>query len=421
MARAKSLPLLDHLRRELKPRTEAPFVFLVIQHLLADAPSLIRALLDLGCEKQDMTVIGIWYSTKVPVVAELKKHGFTVHTPTNDSDMERTVAQVVPKLLAQCKATKKRLAIVEDGGYAVPLIHDKHRTTAKLVAGAVEQTTRGLWKDERHQDSSGNLMFPVVSIPDCALKRNFEPPFVAEAVVNRLGSIMLNHLEDSLRDKEVVLVGYGSVGSAVASDLRSQGARVKVWDRVAVRRSAAAAAGFEVLQDEFDFGNAQIIIGATGAIDGPSIKEEHFLRRVVTDQAVLVSVSSRREEIEMPYLEKHAKRTQIRHVGGRYLLPDGREITVLADGAPLNFFEAESATSRAMQLILALLFEGARVLTEPGAKPMAQILRGGTIDEERLATLWLDIRHQRLHDPRFYDNVPKVGATIEQATAGSTS
>ena len=421
MPRSKSLPLLDHLRRELGAKSKAPFVFLVIQHLLADAPSLVRAFVDLGCHREDMVVIGIWYSTKKPVVAELTKQGFTVRVPANDSEMEAIVAEVVPALLARCKTEKKRLVIVEDGGYAVPLIHNRHSSLARLVAGAVEQTTRGLWKDERCADADKNLLFPVVSIPDCLLKKNFEPPFVAEAAVNRLGSIMLNFLEDSLRDKEVALVGYGSVGSAVAADLRNQGSRVKVWDRNAVRRSAAAAAGFEVLKGDLDFGNSQIIVGATGAIDGPSIREDHFLRRVIGDQAVLVSVSSRREEIDMPYLEKHAKRTELKHVGGRYALPDGREITVLADGTPLNFFEAESATSRAMQLILALLFEGARLLTEPGLNLAKQILREGTIDEDRLAKLWLDIRHQRLHDPRFYDTVSRVGATIEQATSASTA
>ena len=66
---SKELPLLAHLVDKLlaeggASHDDPQFVFILIQHLLTDAPSLVRCLRHLGCADEDMHVIGVWYSTK---------------------------------------------------------------------------------------------------------------------------------------------------------------------------------------------------------------------------------------------------------------------------------------------------------------------------------------------------------------------
>lgn len=166
------------------------YVLLLIQHLLRDSKSLMEAFVDAGANPRDMFIIGIPYSSKTNVIRELKKT-FKVFTPPFPID--EAVIDVVEQAVEVCKEKGKKLLIIEDGGYAVPIIHGwlietrkdggyikvpipiKSGETLEYCYGAVEQTAQGVWRDKEIE-----LKIPVLTTASSKLKRVLEAPEVAE-------------------------------------------------------------------------------------------------------------------------------------------------------------------------------------------------------------------------------------------------
>src|SRR5260370_5550219 len=116
--------------------------------------------------------------------------------------------------------------ILDDGGDATKVIHDRHPRLLAEIRGISEETTTGV-----------NRLYEMVR--DGSLKA---PAFTVNASVTKSKFDNLYGVRDSLVDgikratdvmvpgKMAVVCGFGNVGKGSAASLRSQGARVIVTD-----------------------------------------------------------------------------------------------------------------------------------------------------------------------------------------------
>jgi len=344
------LPLLHHYgEREKASEPLKGYVLILIQHLLSDVKDFLKALEVAGADKKRMFIIGIPYSSKEEVVAELKQK-YKVYAPTS-YPFDEYVEDALRKALEICKRESLSLLIIEDGGYAVPMIHERFRDYIGYCKGAVEQTTNGIWRDEELVLKRGlKFEFPLVSIPDCKLKREIEAPFIGKAVIRNI-QILLSKIGQFIEGKKVGIVGYGTIGRKIADEAKNQKAIVSVSEINPVKSLIARLSGFDTKSIPDLVKESDLIIGATGR---KSIGRAEILD--LKNNAVLASASSKRVEIDIEELESLCIERNPTEIGTYYELANGNKVLLLANGFPINFFSSESVPDRIIDVILTLMF-----------------------------------------------------------------
>lgn len=354
------MPLLHYYSQ--RNRVFDGYVLVLILHLLRDSLPFISALKTARANPKYMFVIGIPYSYKRKVVEQLKKQCPNVAVPISypfDDEVKKTLT----KALDVCRKTRSKIIIIEDGGYAVPCVHKDVKDVIVHCIGAVEQTTNGIWRDEELLDKGLTLGFPILSIPDCRLKKSIEPKFVGEAVVQNVRNL-LSRMDDFVAGKKVCVVGYGTIGEYIAKEAKNQNAIVSVADMDHVRLLTARFNGFITDSLENLLRESDIVIGATGRVP---IKREGILK--LKNNAILVNASSKQLEFDIKDLERLSIRKTRTDIGTKYELANGNNVFLLADGFPVNFFSSESVPGKIIDLILTLLFLGAVLLVRKKMKP----------------------------------------------------
>jgi adenosylhomocysteinase len=112
------------------------------------------------------------------------------------------------------------------------------------------------------------------------------------------------------------------------------GARVIITEIDPICALQAAMAGYEVTTVEDTLGRADIYVTTTGNKD--IIRAEHMLK--MKDQAIVCNIGHFDNEIQVDDLENTAgvKKVNIKPQVDKYLLPDGNEIFMLAEGRLVN-------------------------------------------------------------------------------------
>lgn len=369
---ARVLELMHGLRflantiKEDKGMVFEGFDFIFIMHFLVDLLGFTAAFRTLGLDltRSHFFQKQYLYPHRQGIADQLASDGADVQPLA-----EKSLYRIVSNILAQTERDGRRLIIVEDGGYIVPLIHRELSRYAGIVKGAVEQTTKGL----RRTREVIPLRFPVMSVADSRIKLDVEPPLIAAAVwanVNRL--LFYTHLFPDSTTTRVLIIGYGTIGKCLASHVRNLGFRVSIFDADVDRRDEAKRDGFTVCDDlcQLPAGDERlVIIGATGntSIDQTVIgKLKH--------NSVLVSASS--DQVEIGWKAINNLSTEAipvtavvdgSRIGTRFRLASNRhEITVLADGFPINFWNSESMPPRMSQVAMVPLFLSAVTIASGG-------------------------------------------------------
>ncbi len=389
------LPILESELQKIGKPIFGEYVLILIQHLLRDTISLIEAFAGAGANPSDMFIIGIPYSSKASIVKELKKT-FKVFTPSFPIDEK--VIDVVEQAVEVCKEKEKNLLIIEDGGYAVPIIHGwiiqtrkdggyikvpipkKFEEILEYCYGAVEQTTQGVWRDKEIE-----LRIPVLTIASSELKKVLEAPEVGNAVVRNIQEL-LSQRGEFIRGRNVSLIGYGTIGSEIAKALQNNRAVViGVADINPINLITARFDGFYTDSRMNLVTRSNIIIGATGRC---SIGKKAISKIAERGKdVVLVNASSKRMEIDVDALEELKEIKTATEIGTEYQMPEGNKILLLADGYPVNFYGgSESIPDGIMDVILTELFLCAKKLVNEDSSP--GIYENEVIDEKTLAELF---------------------------------
>lgn len=258
-------------------------------------------------------------STQDDVVAHLRASDMTVHGRRDDTldDHRANVAAVLdagPDIL------------LDNGGdLAAGIIA---RGAEAGILGGTEETTSG--GDRLRGELAGRVPFPMIVINDSLLKAIGENKHaVGQSVVEsfmRITNLMVP-------GRRFVVVGYGWCGRGVAHYLRQLGGKVAVVEVDELKAFEAALDGFRVssVLDLASWG--EVFITATGR---PGILTEPFFAEVA-DGAVLANCGHFPWEIDVAALKGGATAvTRVDEAIEHVDLPDGRRVTLLADGRMMN-------------------------------------------------------------------------------------
>lgn len=376
-------------RAALNSSTLAGCKLLVIQHVFDDLYHQIEAIISLGSDPADITIIGIPYSSRERVASQLRGLNCRVVLPSV-YPFDGIVTRCVLEIAIECVAEDKRFVIIEDGGYAVQVISQliaEDTISANLVMGAVEQTSRGTWLDRRIH-ASGHLPFPVIEITSCKTKLIAEPPYIANAVRSNIHSLLDSAGLDSAGIKTVgIYGGGGTIGYRLAKQFRDDG------DSVFISEISPDRSFLPLIRGDFDeitpenLRECDLIIGCSGST---SIGLPVFTG--LQNGAIIASASSRQVELDMDWLYGNSLASNpMGSVGDAVLgvtaasqfsfavVGESKSVTVLYDGYPVNFW-GSSLPDYVGDAILALLMEGALAISSgtleaPGVLPGETIMR----------------------------------------------
>ncbi|MEU6091717.1 NAD(P)-dependent oxidoreductase [Streptomyces sp. NPDC047085] len=205
------------------------------------------------------------------------------------------------------------------------------------IKAAVEVTRTGI---NRLRDI--NLPHPVFDLDRVPLKNNIHNRY---AVGLSTWNAFMSRTNLSLHGNVVVVVGYGEVGSGLASAAKSFGARVLVAEESAERRVIAEFEGYEVGALSVLAPHADVLVTATG--HEKVISADVMCR--LQDGCFLLNAGHSSKEIDRDLLgageEILPQVTSHRPFGGDIFLVAGGHIAnlVAGDGDSLNAFDLTAA------------------------------------------------------------------------------
>ena len=178
---------------------------------------------------------------------------------------------------------------------------------------------------------AGKLLVPAINVNDSVTKSKFDNLYgCRESLADGLKRAM----DVMLAGKVAVVAGYGDVGKGSAHSLRAYGCRVIVTEIDPINALQAAMEGFQVDTLESSLGTADIYVTTTGNKD--VITVEHM--QSMKDQAIVCNIGHFDNEIQVDALNTlpGVKKINIKPQVDKYVLPNGREMFLLAEGRLVN-------------------------------------------------------------------------------------
>ena len=217
--------------------------------------------------------------------------------------------------------------ILDDGGDATKIIHEKYPKMLEEILGLSEETTTGVHR-LKEMEKNGTLKVPAINVNDSVTKSKFDNLYgCRESLVDgirRATDVMLS-------GKIALVAGFGDVGKGSAASLKSAGARVMVTEVDPICALQAAMEGYEVVDLDDVPSIPDIFVTATGNVD--VITLEHM--RKMKDQAIVCNIGHFDSEIQINSL-KNYKWDEVKPQVDTVTFPDGKKIIVLAKGRLVN-------------------------------------------------------------------------------------
>ncbi len=241
------------------------------------------------------------------------------------------------------------------------------RGLVEKMIGGCEETTTGVIR-LRAMARDGKLLYPVVAVNDADSKRLFDNPIgtgqsALDGVIRATGML--------LAGRDVVVVGFGNVGSGIAHRLKGMGARVTVVEVDPIKALKAVMDGFNVEPMRKAAEHGELFITATGDIS--VIRREHF--ELMKDGAILANAGHFDVEINKKDLEELSERNErIAPCIDMYVLRDGRRIYLLGEGRLVNLVCAEGHPYDVMDMSFSLQALSAKYLAENEGRLPRQVL-----------------------------------------------
>lgn len=366
-----------------EPLTGHAAIFTI--HHQTDFVLLLEKAVQLGVEPDLVTVIDKEYRYRLShrVDAHIRDRlGVSVYRYSEiDEGITEHIRKVEKARVDHGAETWVPTLIVDDGGYILPRLHESFEPFLNLFKGTVEQTKSGIWKLRPFE---GEHRMPVFSVAESELKATVEAQGVAQAALTSLRRLLPAEKFDGRR---AVVVGFGTIGEALAELLRRQNVDVQIADSSPSRLVAARERGFQVSEDLAGLiGEVQpryiLSCAEPGAVGAAAFE------RIERD-CVLVSLTSRDVAFDKEALEQLCVSSPFGTVGTLYVPRKNSDCKILlvADGFPVNFHFAESMPNQQSDLVMASLLAGVITLAnadppwQPGndSKRANDILNEGTL------------------------------------------
>jgi adenosylhomocysteinase len=217
--------------------------------------------------------------------------------------------------------------ILDDGGDLTQIMHEKYPELLQDVKGLSEETTTGVHRLYEMMEH-GELKVPAFNVNDSVTKSKFDNLYgCRESLVDgikRATDVMI-------AGKICVILGYGDVGKGCAQSLRGLGATVWITEIDPICALQAAMEGYRVVTMDEAAGSGDIFVTATGNVS--VITHDHM--RAMKNEAIVCNIGHFDSEIDIAGLRQYPWdniKPQVDHV----IFPDGKRITVLAEGRLVN-------------------------------------------------------------------------------------
>src|SRR5690348_10365796 len=229
--------------------------------------------------------------------------------------------------------------VLDDGGDATQILHQKYPELLAEVRGISEETTTGVHRLYEMM-KAGTLKVPAINVNDSVTKSKFDNLYgVRESLVDgikRATDVML-------AGKVALVAGFGDVGKGSAASLRSQGARVMVTEIDPICALQAAMEGYQVTTMEAAAPVADIFVTATGNVD--IITLDHM--RQMKDRAIVCNIGHFDSEIQIEALRNYTW-DNVKPQVDEVVFPDGKRLIVLSEGRLVNLGNATGHPSFVM-------------------------------------------------------------------------
>lgn len=334
-----NMPVLSAIEKEFAEKK--PFEGIKISlsvHLEAKTAYLCETLAAGGAV---MSVTGSnVLSTQDDVAAALAAEGLRVFAVHGESEEEYS------RHIKMTLANGPQI-IIDDGGDLVNMLHTEMTDLADGVYGGCEETTTGVIRLHA-MDKDGVLRFPMVAVNDARCKHLFDNRYgtgqsVWESIMHNTNLIVAS--------KTVVVAGYGWCGKGVAMRASAMGARVIVTEVDPVKAIEARMDGYDVMPmaDAASYGDFFVTVTGCDRV----ITEEHFSK--MKNGAVLANAGHFDVEIDMDWLNKNcAEKKEARENITGYILKDGKQINVLAEGRLVNIAASNGHPAEIMDMSFAV-------------------------------------------------------------------
>ncbi len=353
------MPVLASFREEFAK--EKPFAGLKVAlsiHLEAKTAYLCEVLAAGGAE---MYVTGSNpLSTQDDVAAALAQQGmhvFAWHACTDEeyTNHLRKTVQAGPDI------------VIDDGGDLVHILHEEFPQLCDKVRGGCEETTTGVIR-LRAMDRDSALRFPMMLVNDAQCKHLFDNRYgTGQSVwdgINRTTNLIV-------AGKTVVVNGYGWCGKGVAMRAKGLGARVTVTEIDPVKAIEAIMDGFDVKPMDEAAKEGDFFVTVTGCRD--VIREEHFL--VMKDGAILCNAGHFNVEIDTEALARIAtEEKEQRHNIRGYRMPNGRWLSLLAEGRLVNLASGDGHPAEIMDMSFAIQAKCAEYMAKTPPKEKINVV-----------------------------------------------
>ncbi len=217
--------------------------------------------------------------------------------------------------------------VLDDGGDATKILHDRHPDLLAGIRGISEETTTGVNRLYAMM-RDGSLKAPAFNVNDSVTKSKFDNLYgCRESLVDgikRATDVML-------AGKLAVVCGYGNVGKGSAASLRSQGARVMVTEIDPICALQAAMEGYQVTTMDEAAAQGDVFVTATGNIDVITIDHMRHMR----DRAIVCNIGHFDSEIQIEALRNYPWE-EVKPQVDEVVFPDGKRLIVLAKGRLVN-------------------------------------------------------------------------------------
>jgi adenosylhomocysteinase len=220
--------------------------------------------------------------------------------------------------------------ILDDGGDLTAVVHQKYPQLLKGIRGLSEETTTGVHRLYQMMER-GELGCPAFNVNDSCTKSKFDNLYgCRESLLDGLKRAT----DVMIAGKIAVVCGYGDVGKGCAQSLKGQGARVVVTEIDPICALQAAMEGYQVATLEDVVHEADIFISATGCRD--IIRREHL--DAMKNQAIVANIGHFDLEIDVASVfdDKELKRINIKPQVDQVEWPNGKRVTILAEGRLMN-------------------------------------------------------------------------------------
>jgi adenosylhomocysteinase len=220
--------------------------------------------------------------------------------------------------------------ILDDGGDLTAVVHQKYPHLLKGLRGLSEETTTGVHRLYQMMER-GELGCPAFNVNDSCTKSKFDNLYgCRESLLDGLKRAT----DVMIAGKIAVVCGYGDVGKGCAQSLKGQGARVIVTEIDPICALQAAMEGYQVATLEDVVHEADIFISATGCRD--IIRREHL--DAMKNQAIVANIGHFDLEIDVASVfdDKNLKRINIKPQVDQVEWPNGKRVTILAEGRLMN-------------------------------------------------------------------------------------